>query len=989
MNSAFWLLLIVIHAAQIVGAVCLVWLIARVFRKHSRVVWCLWLVVLIKCVTPPVVGSSWSVFSMIRGPWMSRTVETEPAMGLEEVDPTTVVVSDTPGTQTDAAASFGQVISVTSEQKTYRLVESGGTPSETSATDLAFLILCTSIALSFLWTLGRYIQCRRLIMRHRCPELEPAATQMISELAEQLNLRRPPRVIVSEVSFGPAVLGILQPIVLLPKVLLSDSELGAVSLRPILAHELAHISRGDTWTGLLQATCGCLWWFHPSVRLVNRWMKRAAEKCCDELVVCELNISPADYARCLLNVIECRQKLKPVPVFPGMTPMEITSQRMERIMTLTKGNRTRDLRTAAVAATVLGALILPGAVSAVPQDEQPRVAEERTAADDGQAATLKPFPAAVEGSLEYQTFPLEPVLKLAVTYGTVSHEEALEFLHNVATAELVRLASEYEDDENGKVQQYRIERTGDVLKVWGNGRHFNAVRRCLNSIRIIDPRPINHRVRLVTGPLAQKLLAELSDEQTGAITSAPQTNRNEQLTESPSEPPSTRHVRPTVRVVDVSTVEDLFLKLEDTNGLANVIAFPTTAVFSGSTGIVKDRALHPVIQEYIADKPKLLIMPGGIRAQLSPTRVGKMTVELDCRIENRELDYTNAIRTSIPSPRGTLTLQMPSVNVQSVTSKMRVSMNQCIVIGGFTQMSLASENDHQTSLKAEPMVVLVSVGLDENPEDDVEAFSEQFFTESYRVADLVAPIPNTLSEESPRKPAKPDLTQLAELIRATIGRDFWKDNSRARMHFNEKNLSLVVRAKPQIHEKIADLMVTLRKMQERQNTVEILCYYVTEPIEELAYLDLGILEMHKGGGRSFGILNQFEAAVVKQLARGRESRILATKATLFDEQEGVITSSMRESKVQLKLRTDQQQEANLIRVDFELQGADADQKVGRLELNALIPAGGALLHRFDAAKILPKAGIPEGATAFLFLRVTPIDASEEVSGVVPASYLKK
>ena len=87
MNSAYWLLLILIHAAQIVGAVGLVWLIARVFRKRSRVVWCLWFVVLIKCVTPPVVGSSWSLFSIIRGPWMSRTVELEPAMGLEEVDP--------------------------------------------------------------------------------------------------------------------------------------------------------------------------------------------------------------------------------------------------------------------------------------------------------------------------------------------------------------------------------------------------------------------------------------------------------------------------------------------------------------------------------------------------------------------------------------------------------------------------------------------------------------------------------------------------------------------------------------------------------------------------------------------------------------------------------------------------------------------------------------------------------------------------------------
>ena len=69
----------------------------------------------------------------------------------------------------------------------------------------------------------------------------------------------------------------------------------------------------------------------------NRWLSREAERCCDEQVIAELGCSPAQYARSLLSVIESKHQLQPIPVFPGMKPVEITTQRMERIMSLKTG----------------------------------------------------------------------------------------------------------------------------------------------------------------------------------------------------------------------------------------------------------------------------------------------------------------------------------------------------------------------------------------------------------------------------------------------------------------------------------------------------------------------------------------------------------------------------------------------------------------------------------------------------------------------------
>ncbi|MFN8708500.1 MAG: M56 family metallopeptidase, partial [Planctomyces sp.] len=142
-------------------------------------------------------------------------------------------------------------------------------------------------------------------------------------------------------------------------------------LTPILAHELLHLRRGDLLTGVLQALAQCFWWFHPAVWYTNRWLSREAERCCDEQVIAELGCSPAEYARSLLSVIECRHQLHPVPVFPGMKPVEITSQRMERIMSLKNGLKKRTPVWCWLAIAVLALVVLPGAA-----DRSKTVAQE-------------------------------------------------------------------------------------------------------------------------------------------------------------------------------------------------------------------------------------------------------------------------------------------------------------------------------------------------------------------------------------------------------------------------------------------------------------------------------------------------------------------------------------------------------------------------------------------------------------------------------------
>ena len=59
--------------------------------------------------------------------------------------------------------------------------------------------------------------------------------------------------------------------------------------------------------------------------VVHDQNRMTAERCVDEELIAELRCDPARYARTLLTVLELKQTLRPVPVFPGMKPVEITS----------------------------------------------------------------------------------------------------------------------------------------------------------------------------------------------------------------------------------------------------------------------------------------------------------------------------------------------------------------------------------------------------------------------------------------------------------------------------------------------------------------------------------------------------------------------------------------------------------------------------------------------------------------------------------------
>ncbi len=98
---------------------------------------------------------------------------------------------------------------------------------------------------------------------------------------------------------GPAVVGFLEPVVVLP----SDFEtrFTLAEQRLILVHEDVHLERHDTRTNTLVAAARCAFWFNPLVHAAARVMRIDQEASCDAAVVDRRPIQRRAYAETLLK----------------------------------------------------------------------------------------------------------------------------------------------------------------------------------------------------------------------------------------------------------------------------------------------------------------------------------------------------------------------------------------------------------------------------------------------------------------------------------------------------------------------------------------------------------------------------------------------------------------------------------------------------------------------------------------------------------------
>ena len=359
---------------QVTVVAVVVFLCVRTFAKNRpHLAHALWVLVLLKCITPPVFSSQLSPFS-----WMSAQVAVESPVG-NAASPAEIAALNLAESNNKSPvikpSGFGLI-----KSKSKPLASSRVAVAKPS-TDIAYQQVDWKWILFGVWLAGAIISISLQLLRltrfichirrtqaQPCPDVEA----LIHDLALRLGLRRKVRTVLTHTQISPAVIGLFRPTVLLPASIVERQS--NHSLQPLIAHELIHIRRGDLWWALLQTLAGSLFWFHPLVRFAVASITRESERSCDEETIASLKIDPAEYARSLLDVLEQKQ-LQTVPALPGVKPVEITSARLERVMKLGHGRYKRTPWWTWMVLIACCAIILPGAslVGGQEPKEEPQV----------------------------------------------------------------------------------------------------------------------------------------------------------------------------------------------------------------------------------------------------------------------------------------------------------------------------------------------------------------------------------------------------------------------------------------------------------------------------------------------------------------------------------------------------------------------------------------------------------------------------------------
>jgi len=250
---------------------------AQVKLKRPMIAHLLWLLVLVKLVTPPLLSL--------------------PLLPAPEVLPVVM-----------AAAPVNEPVMVVDTAPV-------AAPIETTSILLGAWLLGSVIVL--LWSSARIIRFHRLLTLAS----QPAPRDMrdrAAKLARQLGLKKTPSIHVTSARVTPMVWWLGGKVrIFIPADM--PRELGPGKMRWILAHELAHVRRGDHYVRWLEWLACVAFWWNPVAWLARRNLRANEEVCCDALVLRSFEGKPHSYANSLLSAVEFLAA-------PGLRPPAMASE---------------------------------------------------------------------------------------------------------------------------------------------------------------------------------------------------------------------------------------------------------------------------------------------------------------------------------------------------------------------------------------------------------------------------------------------------------------------------------------------------------------------------------------------------------------------------------------------------------------------------------------------------------------------------------------
>lgn len=340
----------------------------------------LWGVVLLRliCVVTP--GSPWSPFNLAGA--TTTTTDARAAHSIESAPPVPVFAGPLVSTEPSpppadfpasgdadrarADGNNGLTNREGTEAPSSGRPEMARRPSTTWSNVLTFPRVLSLVWLTGCVVLAGKLLAAAVLLRRRHSACRPVADARLLGLLEscgrRLGVRRLPPLLVTPVEISPYVVGTWNPKIVLPESLITEAS--TARLRHVLAHELAHLVRGDLWTNWLLLAARTVHWFNPAVWWVVREMQSEREAACDELAFAALD--ETDRSAYAATIIELAASLSPSVLAPGLIGLFSSNARLKaRIVRLVRSPSAATLR-GPIAAGLLLSVALLGLTDAMP-----------------------------------------------------------------------------------------------------------------------------------------------------------------------------------------------------------------------------------------------------------------------------------------------------------------------------------------------------------------------------------------------------------------------------------------------------------------------------------------------------------------------------------------------------------------------------------------------------------------------------------------------
>lgn len=322
-------------------------------RMPRTFLYYLWLPVLVRFLLP--VGMDWSLANRLVSPPRTVKEETAPpdvtAPAITPSDPAVIT------SNISQAPSILDTTDITNTMDNAEPIVSAAPKQESAAIRMPSLpviltaVWALGVLLCVIWRFYCYWRLNRSLWRNK-----QSVNKWECELLRTLTTEKGicPVLRRSGAVHGPMLIGLLRPVIWLPK-----ETLDAVDLSHALRHELTHWRRHDLWLKWMAVLTVCLHWFNPAAWYLIYALDRDCELSCDEQVVMGLSEQErTGYGELLLHCAVGAPSARSLFV-PFANQKRMMKERMQTIVRKNPDSRkARILLAVAVAAVVLSGTAL-------------------------------------------------------------------------------------------------------------------------------------------------------------------------------------------------------------------------------------------------------------------------------------------------------------------------------------------------------------------------------------------------------------------------------------------------------------------------------------------------------------------------------------------------------------------------------------------------------------------------------------------------------